>query len=448
MLPPQGGFAPVLMTNFGFLFDDPSLAPAVVDAGADGGASRKKYGLVCEESFGGKVPERFVRHPDGRLLLATFDGVYAGAADGCGFQRASGTTAFQSVPALAVDLGNPQRVWALTRTPPALHQSLDGGRSFMLATALPPELRPERLYAVTRGAAGATSTRLYIGAYTTEDPLVVGVSDDGGATITYQHLGKEAFVRPNAVVQLDGPAPDAPNTLFAASGVPDGPDEIWRSTDGGERFVRVLTLGGTEVRAGLAFGSGARAGTVYVAGRELFPSRDAPAAHLYVSRDGGTSFGPGLAVPPGGPTFRCLEAAEDRLYACGGGVGDTFLFGVSDDEGQSWTATATITDIAGPRACTSGRCLATATWLCDAYGVCSDDLPKRDAQPADVADVDAGTSPQGMTSDDGGCGCRIGGAAGREARPLAPGLGLALLLGLVRAGSSFRCHRHRRRRSR
>src|SRR5687767_5542469 len=99
LLPPAAGFGPVWLTNFGLLLEEPGAnADAGVDAGVDAGPSRTKYGLVCEESFGGKVPERFARHPDGRLLLATFDGVYVGAADACGFSRATGSTAFRGVP--------------------------------------------------------------------------------------------------------------------------------------------------------------------------------------------------------------------------------------------------------------------------------------------------------------------------------------------------------------
>jgi hypothetical protein len=435
VLPPVGAFAPVFMTNFGLLFEE---AAAASDGGAgDGGAGRKKYGLICEESFGGKVPERFVRHPDGRLLLATFDGVYGGAQDGCGFTQASGSTAFRSVPAVVVDPADPRRVLALTRTPPLLHESLDGGRTFAVKTELPPDLRPERLYAV----ATAPGTTIYLGAYTTAEPLVLGLSDDGGATFRWQRFGKDAFGRPDVSVQLDGPDPAVPANVYVASGVPTGADEIWRSTDGGQHFARVLALAGTEVRAGLAFGP---PGAVHVAGRELFPSRTGPSAHLYVSRDGGATFGPGQASPPEGPTYRCLEAAGGRLYACGGGPGDQFLFGFSDDEGASWTPAATITDIGPPRACTSGRCLATATWLCDAYGICSDDLPKRDAQPADVVDVDAGTSPKPDGQADDGCGCRLGG-------PMQPSrnMTLELVAALVAAACvSVRSVRRQRRRSR
>jgi hypothetical protein len=453
VIAPGAGAAPVYVANFGVLVADDA---ASADAGVDAGAGRARYGYVCEEAFGGKLPDRVARHPDGRLFMAGFDGLHVANAptDSCSFHRAGGSLAWQDVAEVAFDPidpapmaspTKPRRIYALSRTPSALHVSSDDGATFSQVYAFAPELHLVRLFVEASGAAAPAGPRtIYASGYTAQQALVLARSDDDGVTFTVESFASADFGRVGVLTVLEGPRPGAPGTLFLAAGAVSGADEIWRSVDRGHSWARVLTLPGTESRAGFAFGEG---GAIYVAGSELGVAAGAAPAHLVVSHDGGASFGPPRASGPAGPRYRCLAAAQGRLYACGDPARDDLMFGVSDDEGATWTPTATLTDITGPRACTRGRCAATDFWLCQSYGICSDDLPapeQRDAQAADVADVDAVVSdgPAATGRDESGCGCRLGGpsaAPGRHA-------GLASALLVVLALSSRAAVRARRRR--
>ncbi len=465
VLPPAGGQPAILLTNFGLLYaesvadqttdggtretspvdsagdgvsdlaaadaatetpTDTANADAPLDAAAlDGGAApgRARYGLVCEESFGGKMPDRVVRHADGRILIAAFDGLHIGpneASGLCGYDRASGSVAFAEVSEVVVSPQDPRLVWAITRKPAALHRSQDGGASFTQLMSFAADLRLDRLF--------VTPTTMILAGSAPGAPLVILRSADGGATWATKRFASEAWGRVGAVTVVDGippgetAMPGAPSEvppLFVAVGAARGADEIWRSQDGGESFAKVLTLRGTEYRSGFAF---VAEGVVAVAGTEIAPGNDIAVAHLYLSRDGGRSFPTVRAsrgADSGRPRYRCLAASGGRLYACGG-VGDAWLFGVSDDEGATFTPFATITDIVGAKGCTRGRCLGTSLWLCNSYGICPPDLPpveppeQGDARSADVGDVDGARAP--IRDDASGCSCRLGpGGAGGSA---------------------------------
>jgi hypothetical protein len=88
------------------------------------------------------------------------------------------------------------------------------------------------------------------------------------------------------------------------------------------------------------------------------PIRAAPAAELYVSRDGGRSFSPAAISGPRGPRYRCLAHHGGLLYACAGGTpnGDDFLLGVSRDEGRTWTPLLAVEGLAGPEPCRAAAC--------------------------------------------------------------------------------------------
>jgi hypothetical protein len=454
VLPPLGDHPPLYVTNFGVLFDQ-GAAPA--DAGADAATSGRRYGFICEENFGGKLPDHVARHPDGRLLMAGFDGLHIGAAPGsgdvCGFARAGGSVSFKDVAEVGwepvVPAAGPRRIYALTRTPPALHVSTDDGQSFTQVYAFASELRLSRLFLAPRS--GVPAPVIYVAGYAAGQALVVARSADEGASFTVDSFPSSAFGRSGVVALMEGPRPDAPGTLFVATGGASGADEIWRSDDGGHTWANVLTLMGSESRAGFTFG--ATGNDVFVAGLALIPPADGPFAHLYVSHDGGSTF-TSRASPAAGPRFRCLTATANRLYACADPLKDPFMFGVSEDEGATWRPTATLTDIAGPSDCTRGRCAATQFWLCQSYGICTgDEMPpeQRDGVAADggvvnpvdgsgdVGDVGDGSSEAAPGS---GCSCQLAGSRRERSRAQSPG-GLSLL---VAAASMFFGARAARRR--
>jgi hypothetical protein len=459
VIPPGGSLPPVYVTNFGVLFDEGAAAPdGGVDAGP-GGARWARYGFLCEENFGGKLPDHVARHPDGRLVMAGFDGLHVADPDtlgnSCSFARPGGSVAWKDIAEVAFDIPTaggpgqtPLRLFALSRSPAALHVSTDDGVTFTQRYAFPPDLRLGRLFVVP-AAPGART--IYVTGYATGKALVLARSEDDGATFTIDSFTSADFGRAGVLAVVEGPNPAAPDTLFLAAGAVSGADEIWRSTDRGHSWARVLTLPGSEARAGFAFGAG---GDVFVAGAELGAAADRPPAHLMVSHDGGASFGPPRPSGATGPRFRCLAAAAGRLYACADPLKDDFMFGVSDDEGATWTPTAQLTDITGPRACTRGRCAATEFWLCESYGICADEPPRpeqRDAEAADAPSVNDMGGHGPFEREEPGCGCRVGGAVkarGRDGVGAFPALaiGLSLVLATTRRRRSMnRSRAHARR---
>jgi photosystem II stability/assembly factor-like uncharacterized protein len=426
MIPNEQGSEALLLTNFGLLF--PGAAP--------GGG--RKYELVCESYFGGKVPARVARHPDGRVLAPGLDGVYA-SGNGCGFTAATGSVAGREVVDLALAPGDPSRVWALTREPAALHLSTDGGSSFT-QRALPAGMDSLRLQRIV--VAPSDARTLYLAGYAADAPLALLVSSDAGDSFDSQVIPAAVFARPATVTVLLGASPRAPGTLLLAAGSPAGADEIWRSQDRGQSWTRVFTLAGTEYQTGFAWGEAAGAeDAVYVASRELFPRAGAPPARLYRSRDGGLTFPDGDVIPSGdsGPRYRCLEARGPRLYACAGDDLDSFLYGASTDQGRSWSPLVQLADVTGSLPCAAGRCLTTAIWLCERYGVACEGLARPEApeRPADAGAVSDGRGPGCAGAGDcggDGCGCRLAGRHAGESGRAAAALVIALTLALAVGG--------------
>jgi photosystem II stability/assembly factor-like uncharacterized protein len=375
------GPAPILVANFGLVARNPN--------------GRLEYS--CESALGGLAPQ--VRmSPDGEIFVAGDSGVTI-YRRGCGGARASGDVVGRPMREVAFDPRDRRRLWALGAEGPTVYLSSDGGASFARTFVFPPAqdvlqlrvaaARPDMLY----GAGEATNGRL----------LLVR-SDDGGRTFA-EVSGARPDGLPLALLGID---PQNAEVVFVAARGQDA-DAIWRSSDGGRSWTRILSLLGSEILAGFTFGAERE---LFVAGRAQLYEPNAPPARLYRSPDGGDRWDPPIASSASGPRFRCLAFAGDRLYACAGGTpsGDGFLLGSSRD-GKAWSPLMTMEELAGPEPCMRESCATTSAWLCDAYRLCGSDRPD--------AAADAG-SPAAS----GGCGCALGG------RPsAAPLLLLALLLG-------------------
>src|SRR5439155_6979274 len=76
-------------------------------------------------------------------------------------------------------------------------------------------------------------------------PLVMGVSTDGGATWTLDETASMGFATPSQTVDFLGVSPDDANTVYVMVTSGKG-DEIWKSTERGHNFVKVLTLADEE----------------------------------------------------------------------------------------------------------------------------------------------------------------------------------------------------------
>ncbi len=381
----DGGADLALAVNFGLL------------TSADRGAS---WQFTCEEMFGGRIPSRVQLGRSGRLYVPSNDGLYL-AGDACGFVTAKGSLAGRTVWDVALDPGGAaaRGVWALTADPRAVHRSTDGGDTFTLSREFPKELRLNRI-----AIAPSDPSTVYLVGYSGLVPLVMARTQDGGKSWDLDTSGG-GFTDPTQTMEFLGVAPQKPETLFVALTNPNTGDEIWRSTNAGRGWERVLALAGSEGKWGFAFGDG---GTLFVAGRELFEASGQPTAHLYVSHDGGDNWDAPVASDESGPRYRCLGFTAGRLYACAGDRDnkDQFLLGASDDEGKSWKPVVRVADVTGAKPCAAEICAATSSWLCDALQICSAG-PRPEARPVEPRSRD-GSAGDASAFNGGGCGCRTG----------------------------------------
>jgi hypothetical protein len=400
LLPPGDG-APVLVANFGLVAAD------------EGGRLR----FSCEAGLGGLAARSRIS-PAGAIFVAGDQGLMR-YQRGCGGRMVGGELAGRAVLDLAFDPSDGTGAWALGLTPRALYLSGNGG-----ATFTPGWQFPDGQNALAVLAAPSRPGTVYAaGDRAPDGRLLVVRSDDGGRT-----FGPPPDAVPDGIpLELLGVDPSSADSLFVALRAADGSDAIWRSTDGGRSFTRSLALPPGEVLGGFTFGAGA----LYAAGRAQLYDPGAVPAHLFVSRDGGSTWGPAIPSGPDGPRYRCLAFRGGRLYACAGGAvnDDAFLLGVSSDGGKSWSGLMTTQALAGPEPCLRSACAATDQWLCDTYALCGGDAG---APPADGS---AAAPPSG------GCHC-----AAAASRPPAVALWLPALLLARATGCAARLRRKRERR--
>jgi hypothetical protein len=310
-----GGEAAVVVANFGLLVPAPASA---------------EWQVVCDDVYGTPMPGLVRRDGRGRLFVAGADGVMF-SDDGCVWARAAGVVAGREVHDLAFEAGSAGRVWALAGEPPALAMSRDGStfetvhtfgdeRTYRRLMVAPSD--PQRFYAVAPGPGGPAST-------------ILATSVDGGDSWTARDLVEGLAAPPETPLALVAIAPADPQVLFFTVVDAFG-DEIWRSEDGGRSLQRVLKGGPRDWMTGVAFGADGQ--TVYASASVVPLLAGDPPGRLYISRDGGRTFGLAVSAAPTGPSYRCLHAAGGTLYACGLGEpgGEAFLLGASTDEGKTW----------------------------------------------------------------------------------------------------------------
>jgi hypothetical protein len=378
----------VLASNFGLLL------PSTEGHG---------YQFVCEEVFGGRIGDRSKVGPDGKSYVPALDGLYS-SADGCAWKRADGALSGMSVYDVAFDPSVPGKLWAVGGDPRVLGVSTDGGQSLTAKLTFPEPLRYIRVV-----LAPSDPRIIYLAGYKTKVPLVLAVSTDGGDTFTTDENASAGMADANQVVDLLGISPSDPKTVYFVATNENG-DEIWKSTAMGKAPVKILTLDAQGQQFGFTFG--ADAATIFVGSRDPLETVGKPPAWLYVSHNAGETWDKHPSMD-NGPRFRCLRWGEGKLYACAGDQnnGDTFLVGSSTDEGKTWTPVVTLADLQGARSCVADKCVATASWLCETYGICGG--LNRDGKPP-KADAGVPIAPKKK-------GCTFGGA-GR------PGGAVALLL--------------------
>jgi uncharacterized protein (TIGR03382 family) len=162
-------------------------------------------------------------------------------------------------------------------------------------------------------------------------------TDDAGANWTM--LGIGAFsLGTSPLVLVEAVAPDDPQVVFVRSvrAVPPAGDKLYRSADGGENFVEVLTTTDT-IRSVVMRADG----TVFVATQM---------GGIHKSTDRGQTF----AKVSDLPQAACLRDRGDELFACGANwEPDFFAIGRSVD-GAAWSKVFRYVEMKGPVSCPIG----------------------------------------------------------------------------------------------
>lgn len=416
---PNAGRAPVLVLNFGLLAD----------------VTAPRY--ECEESFGGQITSSAVTVTSHGLLVGGPKGLWrrplpaqtaaSETTEGCFWTPIPlpGGDGASAVPVADLATSGAATYVLTGGTPGVLLRADDAGLAFTVVHVFPADFTPLRL-----APAASQPATLVVSGFTDASPWVLARSLDGGLSWSAP-AAPEKLPSDVGFMTLVGVAPWDAELLFATRAGKGGlGDELWASSDGGATAQRLLTLPALESASGFAFGE--NTGTIYLAGRSLFPEEGKPVANLYISPDAGRTWLPSRASLGAGPRYRCLAAAPGVLYACAGDrpAGDAFLLGASRDEGLTWAPVTTLGSLAPPPAGCAADCAATTNWLCESgYVACGAG--------------DAGARADGREGSDGGpapgikasgCSCTIG---------TPPGAGAGLWAALL-AGTAARRRRHSR----
>jgi len=364
---------------------------------------------------------------EGRVLMATFSGLFVSDPDGCEWALADGPVGERWVIDLVRDPSDPERLYAVTTDVLASDQlfvSEDEGRTwtargeaseeYLLQSLLVAPSAPERVY-LSADIPGLPEDRR----------TLVLRSDDGGRTLT--PIEFEGLVGDERLLRIAAVDPTDADVLYArvveTGGAAIDPSRLVRSEDGGETWATVLEQ--TMLGDVVVSGDGA---TVWTASR---------AGGVFRSDDGGRTFAeahPDLPVT-------CLSLRDGELEACTDDAMAGFALATSTDRGATWTPRLELAAIDEMVECPpcSGVGVACPSWLPDvSYDLGFDAGLDVEIEPDGGIGLprDAGLPPEcgGPPPPSPSCGCRVVGPRGS---PLG-WAGLALIAWTRRRGARAR----------
>lgn len=322
----------------------------------DGG---EHWSWVCEEAWGstGVFDAAIAIARDGRILASSPRGL-ASTADGCSWQRPTGTPTRTVIDLAVGDAG--RVVLALvgpTGTDDTLWRSDDGGLGWRAGAVLP------ELFGETVDLAPSDPNRVYASGYLLDGTPVLLRSDDGGRSVREVARGAAFLGGSSALVAAVDPRDPEVVYVRAARGLGT---LLLRSNDGGLSFRELFRTGS----AMTGFALSDDGATVWVASADRREG-------LFRARHGGPFMRLGVEV-----AARCLRYHQGRLYACTDEAATGFSLGVSVDEGESLTPLLAARRLGGP----AGSC-GPAT---EVGARCPEAWP---AVRAALASIDAGLPP-------------------------------------------------------
>jgi len=301
---------------------------------------------MCEAAvgYGGIYDPRFLWFPSGVIFATTTTGLRV-SRDGCTFAE---TPAFGTkfVSAIARGPDNALYVAVSSPTDTNIYKSTDEGLTFPRSAP-----GPANTWWQSLAVAPSDPNRIYLAGWQfTSDPpktLLLRRSLDGGRT--FSELSFDGFdSTSDTSIEIAAISPTDPDLVFVhvtnqrdANG-----DRIYRSSDGGKTFTKVLDVGDSPASLVLR-----RTGEILVA---------APKQGMRRSTDGGVTF-QAIEMSPA-LHARCLvESASGTLWACGENYADEHVGVARSADGMTWTKALRYQDISQPVACATGTPQQTCT---------------------------------------------------------------------------------------
>lgn len=304
--------------------------------------------VICESvvGYGLTLQPKLAFAADDAILATTYHGLRVSRDGGCSFEFAAG---IEDIWVDALDVGPTGEIWVGTsevgRTNDIL-VSLDNGKTFA-----PRGLASTELVYHSVKVAPSDPTRVYV------------AGDGATASTLYRRDGETwqavaaAGIVPAAIPKLEVVAVDPVDrdTLYVVTRA-EYDDQLFRSSDGGATFTRVLAPHANIHDVVI------HAGSVYVTTMLKF---DNPNANFdvgdipYVSTDNGTQF----AQLGGAPNLACLGIAPDGTpIGCAWNWEPDFK-ALAIFDGTNWSKLWRFVEIAGPVACANHACEAEWTQL-------------------------------------------------------------------------------------
>jgi hypothetical protein len=410
----NGRFPATVNSRFQPTNQDLILVPATFGLlkSDDGGAS---FQWICEDTvgYGGTYDPDYAITSDGKIYATTFNGLRFSADGGCSFEPTQffGDPEGGNNPILLdghwvgeIEIGSDGKIWAATSTGGAsndVYVSTDG------VTFHSANNWDEIVWWKSLRVAPSSPDTVYVSGYKIEVPdvspsqAVLRKTTDGG--VSWTELGVDSFsfgAQPNLLIEAVSPTdPDVLYVRVLGAREPQG-DDIYRSSDGGVSWTKVLEMAGTISSFIVRSDDRVLAATNIPCIEDFELDADASLPDKGCVRVSPTGAENTWVTPAVEPKVGCFgEDAANRLFACAHNWDpDNFAFGYSEDNGDSWTKLMRFSEITGPFDCpaeTIQHSCEQLQWpsLCVMLGIC---------EPPTGADAGMNVGPDAGGSDDGG----------------------------------------------